>query len=79
MHERLEARQKFIWDMNTARSNAIKEGRQIGLEEGREEGKAEGRAEGIHQVALNMLSKSMDPATISELTGLSLEEINNLH
>ncbi len=62
MRERLEARQKFIWDMNTARSNAMKEG----------------KAEALHQVALNMLSKSMDPSTISELTGLSLEEISNL-
>ncbi len=90
MRERLEARQKFIWDMNTARSNAIKEGREIGLEEGRAEGRAEGKAEGkaegilegqsnaLHQVALNMLSKSMDSSTISELTGLTLEEIQNL-
>lgn len=34
---------------------------------------------GILKVALGMIQKGIDSETISELTGLSLDEINNLH
>ena len=57
-----------------------------GKAEGREEGKAEGKAEGISEgknernteIARNMLSKAMEVELISEITGLSIEEINSL-
>ena len=78
MRERLEARQKFIWDMNTARKNAIDEGRAEGRAEGLSEGKQSVIQEGIYTVALNMLAKSFDFETISELTGLTVNQIKEL-
>ena len=53
-----------------------------GKAEGREEGKAEGISEGKNErnteIARNMLSKAMEVELISEITGLSIEEINSL-
>jgi predicted transposase/invertase (TIGR01784 family) len=43
-----------------------------------EKGKAEGKAEGIIDIALRMLSKGMSVAVISEVTGLSVDEIKKL-
>ena len=59
--------------------NQIKKKYQRGLEEGeakgRAEGEAKGRAEGILNVAKNMKKKGMDPISIAEFTGLTIEEI----
>ncbi len=52
--------------------------RRLGREEGREEGRAEGRAEANCETAKRMLARNMDIADISELTGLSVEEIQAL-
>ena len=46
--------------------------------EGIAEGKAEGKAEGRAEVALGMLNKGYSLSDISELTGLSEEEIERL-
>ena len=62
------------------------EGFSQGKAEGRKEGKAEGISEGISEgkienkkeIAKNMLSKAMEVELISEITGLSIEEIKNL-
>ena len=54
------------------------DGRKEGLEEGRAEGRAEGLAEGILVVALKMKQKGKSIEEIVELTGLSLEEIEQL-
>ena len=58
------------------------EGFSQGKVEGREEGKAEGISEGKNErnieIARNMLSKAMEVELISEITGLSIEEINSL-
>ena len=57
-----------------------REAREKGLQEGREEGIKEGIKEGEKnkqiEIAKNMLLKDMDISIISELTGLSKEEIN---
>ena len=55
-----------------------KDGRAYGHAQGLKEGHAEGHAEGMETVALNMLKKQADIAFISEVTGLSEEEINKL-
>ena len=47
-------------------------------EEGRQEGIQKGRQEGRQQVVLNMLQKRLDTSLISEVTGLSEEEIKKL-
>ncbi|MBE9012918.1 Rpn family recombination-promoting nuclease/putative transposase [Pseudanabaenaceae cyanobacterium LEGE 13415] len=52
------------------------------LQEGRQEGWQEGRQEGeqsaIERVAMNMLLKQMAPESIAEITGLRLEQIEQL-
>ncbi len=58
--------------------NAIKTAEKKKFAEGRAEGIAEGRAEGIAEVARNMLKNGMDTETISAITGLSNEEIEQL-
>ena len=52
--------------------------RKDGFEEGIKEGKLEGIKEGKISMAKNMKSKNMDINLISEITGLSIEEIRKL-
>ena len=58
------------------------EGLKVGREEGHKEGIKEGRAEGAKQksfdIAKRMLEKGIDIETISELTGLTAEEVSML-
>ena len=53
-------------------------GNQIMLEEERRLGREEGIKENQISMAINMKNKNMDIELISELTGLSTEEIKNL-
>jgi predicted transposase/invertase (TIGR01784 family) len=85
----LEAYDKY-WDVvstnKTYLADSFKQGEQKGREEGkaegREEGKAEGREEGANQkqleIAIKMLRKGIDKEIISEITGLSLSEIESI-
>ncbi|MCQ2168358.1 MAG: hypothetical protein MJY69_06820, partial [Bacteroidales bacterium] len=57
-----------------ARNEGMKEGLKKGLEEGLERGKVETQLE----VAKAMLSKGMAPTLISEITGLSLDQVLSL-
>lgn len=52
--------------------------RREGLAEGREVGLAEGRAEEKRETAKKMKEKEIDTSIISEVTGLTIEEINEL-
>ena len=60
------------------------EGRQEGRREGRREGRQKGRQEGLQlgvvkgriAIAKQMLVKGIDKRLISEVTGLSVEEVN---
>ena len=58
------------------------QGYRDGLSQGKAEGKAEGKTEGINErnleIAKNMLAKNMGIELISEITGLSIDEINSL-
>ena len=56
----------------------IQEGIQKGRQEGIQKGIQKGIQEGRQQVVLNMLQKKLDASLISEVTGLSEEEIKNL-
>ena len=60
------------------RAEGRAEGLAEGLAEGRAEGLAEGRAEERLQNARSMKSLGVSPAIISQVTGLSLEEIEGL-
>ena len=69
-------------DIKNSIDTALELGREQGLAEGIEQGRAEGRAEGIEQgraqIVLSMLAKGLDIAAVSELTGLSVEDIRTL-
>ena len=52
------------------------EGLEKGLAEGLEKGRAEGLAEGRADIVKNMLVAGMDESVISQVTGLSVEEIH---
>ena len=54
---------------------AREEGEKIGEKRGREIGRAEGKAEEKTAIARNMLTKGYDLKTVSELTGLSTDEV----
>ena len=56
------------------RSGLLEEGMQKGLQKGRQEGRAKGKQE----IALNMLRKNAELSFISEVTGLSEDEILKL-
>ena len=58
-----------------AREEGEKIGEKRGREIGRAEGKAEGKAEEKTAIARNMLTKGYDLKTVSELTGLSTDEV----
>ncbi len=64
------------------RKEGLEEGHKKGHKEGKEEGLKEGRAEGVKQnsfdIAKRMLEKGIDIETISELTGLTAEEVSSL-
>jgi len=53
--------------------------REEGLALGKAEGKAEGQTEKMFEIAQNMKQRGYDAATIADLTGLSLEEIERLN
>ena len=65
-----------------ARESGREEGREEGHKVGKEEGLKEGREEGAKQnscdIAKRMLEKGIDIETISELTGLTAEEVSRL-
>ena len=77
-------------DHISAYETAINKGRREGEAKGRLEGKAEGRSEGLKeglskgakeekiQTALRMKARGLALEFISEMTGLSLEEIASL-
>ena len=87
-----EDRTNYIKSMNTerdtynqieyARESGREEGREEGHKVGKEEGLKEGREEGAKQksfdIAKRMLEKGIDIETISELTGLTAEEVSRL-
>ena len=68
--------------IDEAREKGIETGKQIGIETGKQIGIETGKKIGIEaekiEIAKNMLKKKLDINTISECTGLSLEEIQNL-
>lgn len=83
-----DAQMKYVrqvmaeWDrqgqMASAIINSEAKGRAEGRAEGLAEGRAEGRAEGHAEIARSMKAKGMDPVLISEITGLTLDQITAL-
>jgi predicted transposase/invertase (TIGR01784 family) len=79
--EDLEKREMFIEDQRNLILRGKQEGREEGRQEGRQEGLEEGRQEGMREKALEIarqLLDVLDNQTISQKTGLSLEDIQRL-
>ncbi len=63
---------------NEGQIEGRQEGWQEGVKEGREEGVKEGREEKSYEVATKMIADGMTTQKISEITGLSIAQINAL-
>ena len=72
--ERIRIQENYDMTLETA----IDEAREEGLEQGLEKGLEQGRNEERLQLIRKMVSRGMTPELISEMTGLSLEEIETL-
>lgn len=71
--EDLQRREIYIHDQRNAITKAVRQG----LEQGLEQGRAKGIREGIVEIAKRLLDV-LDEETISQKTGLSIEEIQRL-
>ena len=72
--ERIRIQENYDMTLETA----IDEAREEGLEQGLERGLEQGRNEERLQLIRKMVSRGMSPDLISEMTGLSIEEIETL-
>ena len=68
----------YYSSLNEEREEGIAIGVAKGRKAGKEEGKEEGRKEEQRSIANQMLAKGMDKTLISEVTGLTLKEIESL-
>ncbi len=64
--------------MQQGMEQGMQQGIEQGVQQGMEKGREEGIQQGMRQTALRMLKKDLDPAQISEWTGLSEEEVKAL-
>ena len=68
--------------LGTAKLEGLQEGREEGLQEGREKGLQEGRLEGRQEekraIARNMKALNLPVETITQISGLTREEIEQL-
>ena len=77
----LDRREQFIYDQQGAIIKASREGIEQGREEGIEQGREEGREEGMREKAIviaRQLLSQLDNAAISQVTGLTVEDVQNL-
>lgn len=64
--------------IDEAREEGLEQGLERGLEQGLEKGLEQGRNEERLQLIRKMVSRGMTPELISDMTGLSLKEINSM-
>ena len=72
--ERIRIQDNYDMTLETAIDEAREEGLVQGLEQGLEKGLEQGRK----QLVCEMVSRGMSPELISEMTGLSIKEIETL-
>ena len=76
--ERIRIQENYDMTMETAIDEAREEGLEQGLERGLEQGLEKGLEQGRKQLVCEMVSRGMSPDLISEMTGLTIEEIETL-
>ena len=72
--ERIRIQENYDMTMETA----IDEAREEGLEQGLTQGLEQGVVQVRKQLVCEMISRGMTPELISDMTGLSIEEIETL-
>lgn len=72
--ERIRIQENYDMTMETE----IDEAREEGLEQGLTQGLEQGVVQGRKQLVCEMISRGMTPELISDMTGLSIEEIETL-
>ena len=73
-----EDRRKAYRDLKNSLDTAVRQGHAKGLKEGLEQGEAKGRAEEKKEVAKKMKAMGMSIEAISQISGLSAEQIGRL-
>ena len=88
--EEIREHDGYVRGLKEGHASGVQEGKKLGIEEGHASGVKEGHAFGLKEglargvaenqrsIAVNMLTKGMDAVLISELTGLSEEDISSL-
>lgn len=79
--EELEQREIYIMDQRNAIKRAARQGLEQGLQQGLQQGLEQGLEQGSQQRALEIAKRlldRLDEVTISQITGVSLEEIQRL-
>ena len=76
--ERIRIQENYDMTMETAIDEAREEGLEQGLTQGLERGLEQGRNEERLQLIRKMVSRGMTPELISDMTGLSLDEIESM-
>ena len=72
------ARLKYEGQMSYAREEGLKEGIEKGIEQGIEKGIEQGNMSKELELIKNMLKKGLDYQTISEVTGKTISEIEEI-
>ena len=76
--ERIRIQENYDMTMETAIDEAREEGLERGIEKGLEQGLERGRYEGQLELIRKMLSRGLPLEVVSDVTGLSLEELEAL-
>ena len=80
--ERIRIQENYDMTLETAideaREEGLVQGMEQGLEKGLEQGLEQGRNEERLQLIRKMVSRGMTPELISDMAGLSLEEIETI-
>ena len=80
--ERIRIQENYDMTLETAideaREEGLVQGLERGLEQGLEKGLEQGRNEERLQLIRKMVSRGMSPELISNMTGLSIEEIKSM-
>ena len=83
LYDAEEEQEKLINSAQTSgfregKSIGLQEGHDIGLQEGHDIGLQEGLKEKTNEIVLKMFNKNYSIESISEITNLSIEEIENI-
>ena len=70
--------EKKAYENKCILEDAIEDAKENGYNSGYDSGYDSGKSDSISNIAKNMLKKKMSIEDISDVTGLTLEEINNL-